>query len=435
MSTWRLFGLAPLVLVLSGCPLLTDGHDGFPVVSVNPSDDLQALFDTLRGPATVELATGDYHLNAVAYTDPACGNCQDPTEQVPATRGLRIQGTGIHLRGASARETVIHTHAGYGILFEGCEGCSLSGITVTDGVRDPDGRATDAGIVVRGSDVTLSDCIIRDNLGDSATVHSVVVGIAGVAVREDADVTVERCRIERNSWDGIAAYRGARLKALDNLVDGVDKASGASMGGGRGVGIGLTWDAEGFIEGNHVTRYWKGIGVFVDAQAEITLNVVEDVLTWGIAYWGPDEGHPVAWIHENVVFETGACGVIIDRTAPYDSEVPPSGDGGSLMGLDRGGPGALRGNIFVRTGQNERYDSGEPYCFQRPIARHNVPEGFSIEGNIVHDVRQPGDLAREPTVGAAELGDLAPDLFMVISLRPGLAATRFWGAYGRERSP
>lgn len=105
------------------------------------------------------------------------------------------------------------------------------------------------------------------------------------------------------------------------------------------------------------------------------------------------------------------------------------------MGLDRGGPGALRGNIFVRTGQNERYDSGEPYCFQRPIARHNVPEGFSIEGNIVHDVRQPGDLAREPTVGAAELGDLAPDLFMVISLRPGLAATRFWGAYGRERSP
>jgi len=430
MSIWRFVGLAPLVLVLSGCPLLSGGHDGPPVVSVSPSDDLQALLDTLRGPATVELSPGDYHLEAVDYTDPACGNCQDPTEQVPATRGLRIQGAEIHLRGSAARETVIHTHAGYGVLFEGCENCSLRGITVTDGVRDPDGRATDAGVVVRDSGVTLADCIIRDNLGDSAVVHSVVVGIAGVAVREGADVTVEGCRIERNSWDGIAAYRGANLKALSNVVDGVDKASGAAMGGGRGVGIGLTWDARGFIEGNHVTRYWKGIGVFVDARAEITLNVVEDVLTWGIAYGGADEGHPIAWIHENVVFLTGACGVIVDRTAPYEADVPASGQDRSTIGLDRGGPGEVRGNILVRTGQNERYDSGEPYCFQRPIARHNVPEDFRIVGNIVHDVRQPGDVPQEPTIGEAEMSALGRELLRVIAVRPMLAATRFHGAYG-----
>lgn len=217
------------------------GEDQYPTVSVGPTDDLQAIMDTLRGPVIVQLEPGDYHLEAVDFTDPSCGNCEDASEQVPATRGLRIQGVEVWVRGASAQETVIHTHAGYGILFDGCEFCSLTDVTVTDGLRDPDGRATDAGVVVRDSEVTLADCTIRDNLGDSAVVHSVVVGVAGVAVRENADVTVERCRIERNSWDGIAAYRGARLNALDNVVDGVDKASGASMGGGRGVGIGLTW--------------------------------------------------------------------------------------------------------------------------------------------------------------------------------------------------
>ena len=449
MSNWRRVGFAPLLLLLAGCGLSGGGHDRYPTVSVDPTDDLQALLDTLTGPVVVELEAGDYHLEAVDFTDPSCGNCEDASEQVPATRGLRIRGADVHLRGASARETVIHTHAGYGILFDGCRSCSLVGVTVTDGVRDPDGRATDAGIVVRDSDVTVADCTIRDNLGDSAVVHSVVVGVAGVAVREDGDVTVERCRIERNSWDGIAAYRGARLKAMDNVVDGVDKASGASMGGGRGVGIGLTWDARGFIEGNLVTRYWKGIGVFVDAQAEITGNVVEDVLTWGIAYWGPDGGAPIAWIHDNVVFETGACGVSVDRTTPYDR---PSGprqagprqagpeqaaprqagdppDSGGLDGLDRGGPGAIRDNVFVRTGQDERYDSGEPYCFQRPIARHNVPDGFIIEGNLVHDVRQPGELPFEPEVGAEDLRTQGRALLRFVSARPVLAASRFAGAY------
>jgi len=420
----------PVLLLLAGCGFVGFGDDGPPVLIVEPGDDLQAILDTIRGPLDIELSPGDYHLEPIDFTDPDCGNCQDGTEDVPATRGLRVQGTEIRLRGPSAAETVIHTHAGYGILFDGCENCSLSDITVTDGIRDPDGRATDAAVVVRGGTVTLSDCIIRDNLGDSAVVHSVVVGVAGVAVREDAMVTVERCRIERNSWDGIAAYRGARLLAWDNVVDGVDKASGASMGGGRGVGIGLTWDAKALIEGNLVTRYWKGIGVFVDAQAEVTGNVVEDILTWGIAYWGPDEGSPVAWIHDNVVFETGACGASVDRSVPYQSPEGRPPGAHALDMLEVRGPGELSHNIFVRTGQNERYDSGEPYCFQRPIARHAVPEGFLIADNIVHDVRQPGDLARDSVVDADALRAAGQDLLDLIAQRPHLAASRFYGAFG-----
>jgi hypothetical protein len=402
-------------------------------VAVAPGDDLQALLDTLRGPATVQLAPGDYHLEPVAFTDSTCGNCQDADDDVPATRGLLVRGDSITLAGETAGHVVLHTHAGYGVLFDGCDGCALERVTVTDGVRDPDGRATDAGVVIRAGRVTLSDCVVRDNLGDSATVHSVVVGIMGVAVREGGDATVRGCRIERNSWDGITGYRDARILAEDNVVDGVDAARGAQMGGGRGVGIGLTWNAQGVVRGNLVTRYWKGIGVFVDARAKITGNVVEDVLTWGLAYWGPDGGRPVAWIARNAVFETGACGVIVDRVAPWVPAAEPRADAPRMDGLRGDGPGELVGNAFARTGQDERYDSGEPYCMQRPIARHAVPEGFTIADNLVWDVRQPGDAPRVDTLDAAAFRSRVAPLVEQLAAWPAVAGSRFVGAFGSVR--
>lgn len=402
-------------------------------VTLGPRDDLQAVLDTLRGPATVALESGDYRLEPVAYTDPSCGNCQDPDETVPATRGLRLQGRGIHLRGGGAGTVVLHTAAGYGVLFDGCDGCSLSGLTVTGGIRDPDGRATDAGVVVRGGRVTLEDCVIRDNLGDSAVVHTVVVGVAGVALREGSDAHIRNCRIERNSWDGIAMYRGARARITDNVVDGVDRAAGAEMGGGRGVGIGLTWDARARITGNLVTRYWKGIGVFVNARALIRENVVENVLTWGMAYWGPDGGRPVAVMENNAVFETGACGISVDRTVPFE----PSAESDEGRGREPGvvlaapdGPGRVRGNLLVRTGLDERYDSGEPYCHQRPIARHNVPEDFRIAGNLLLDVRQPGDgLPRAPTLTARAFRLEAAEILTRLAAHEPTRRSRFLGAY------
>lgn len=407
-----------------------------PVVELSPGDDVQRVLDTLRGPAEVRLAPGDYHLRSVAFTDSTCGNCEDPTEDVPATRGLLVRGDSIAILGTSATRVVLHTNAGYGILFDGCEGCSLERVTVTDGIRDEDGRATDAGVVIRDGRVTLSECVVRDNLGDSAVVHSVVVGIAGVAVRERGRAIVHDCRIERNSWDGIAAYREARILALDNVIDGVDKARGGALGGGRGVGIGMTWNAKGIIRNNLVTRYWKGIGVFVDAQASITGNIVEDVLTWGLAFWGPREGHPVAWMAGNAVFETGACGVILDRTTAWGPEIHQGPDLDGMDALADDGPGELVGNVFVHTGTNERYDSGEPYCHQRPIARHAIPEGFPVSDNLVHDVRQPGPLPTEPTLETEAFRNAVQELVGRLSQSPNLAGSKFMGAFADvERSP
>lgn len=351
-----------------------------------PGTERRTLQDAVAGAGAdvqLELAPGHYYLTPEPYADPSCGNCQDPDTPVYATVGLHVSGTAIHLVGASRDEVVVHTNAGYGILFDGCDGCSLREVTVTGGVRDPDGNATDAGIVVRESTVDLRECRVAANLGDSTTVRDLVVGVMGIAGREGSDTRVWDCEILRNSWDGIALYRGARATIRNSLIDGIDKASGQRMGGGRGVGIGLTWDARAVVEGNLVTRYWKGIGVFVDAEAEVRSNVVEDILTWGIAYWDAGQGTPVATIEKNVIYSTGACGAMIARSEPTGP-----GEGEEA-------PGRFVDNFLARTGQNDRYDDGDPYCTQRPVAREAVPPDFEIDGNVFLQNRQPGDAPRE----------------------------------------
>lgn len=376
--------------------------------------NLQAALEGVTGPARLRLAPGHYILHPTAWTDPTCGNCEDPATPVPATLGLRLSGTRLELIGVGADSVFIHTNAGYGLLIEDCAGCVVRGVTITGGVRDPDGQATNAAIVIRRSTARIDECHIRDNLGDSATVAQTIVGIAGVVGREESDFTLIGCRIERNSWDGVALYRGALAQIHDNLIDGVDKASGARMTGGRGVGIGLTWDAQAEVSGNLVTRYWKGIGVFVNAQATVHHNVVEDILTWGIAFWGAGQGQAAARVHDNVIHQTGACGAMISRET--GGEAPP---------------GFFRANVIVESGQNERYDSGEPYCPQRPIARAEVPVGFFITDNLLHNNRQPTDAwpledeLDEPAFRAA----LAP-LVQRLGERPMLRGSGFLRRFG-----
>jgi len=407
-------------LLLAGCarPSEPPPVPSIPVAAgPGAGSRLRALLDTLRGPARVVLDEGRYVLEAVPFTDPSCGNCEDPSETVPATRGLRLSGRGVTLEGAGADVTVVETRAGYGVLFDGCDGCVLRALTVTGGVRDPDGRATDGGVVVRDGRVRVEECAIRDNLGDSAVVHGVIVGVGGVMVRERAEVVLRRCRILRNSWDGVALYRAARATVEENTIDGVDAASGARHGGGRGVGIGLTWDATATVVGNRVARYWKGIGVFVNASAEVRENVVEDVLTWGVAYWAAGEGSPRAWIERNAVYRTGACGASIERTTPA-----PAGED----------PGHLVDNAFVETGRDARYDTGEPYCFQRPVARHAVPAGFEVERNLVHGARQPGDAWPHESVvrDRGRFEEALRPLVDALRRHPPLLESRFLSDFG-----
>jgi parallel beta-helix repeat protein len=378
-------GVAPVVLLpalilsfllLSACGDRTASGDDLPEIAV-PAEQgkLQEALAGTRGPARLVLAPGEHVLVPSDFTDVSCGNCQDPWETVPGTLGTIIGGRDLHILGDrdDPGRVVIRTGAGYGLFFEGCDGCSLEGVTVTGGVRDPDGRATNGAVVVRDATVRIADCRIRDNVGDSATVASVVVGIAGIVGREGSELTIEGCRIEGNSWDGIALYRGADAVIRNNVVDGIESARGAHMGGGRGVGIGLTWNARAVVEGNLVRNYWKGIGAFVDADAVIRRNVVEDILTWGIAYWAAGEGGVRADIRENAVFRTGACGAMLSGPEEAPDE-----------------PGSFAENLLVRTAQDPQWDSGEVYCSQEPIAAHRIPEGFLVRENLLLENRHPG---------------------------------------------
>lgn len=333
-------------------------------VTVGDAESLRRVFSIPVDSIEVRLLPGTYHLVPVPFTDSSCGNCEDALTPVPATLGLHVRGSSIQLVGPPDTSAIIVTHAGYGIFFENCTDCSIQNITITGGERDTSGNATDAAIVVKNSKIDIRGNAIVNNIGDSATVNRVVVGIAGIALREGTIATITHNRIIRNSWDGIALYRGVTNALIsNNIIDGVDKARGATIGGGRGVGIGATWNARATILSNLVTRYWKGIGVFVDARATVFGNVVEDILTWGIAFWDAGKGSPVAFIENNVIYKTGACGASITQS------------------LSAPVPSRFTGNILVQTAQNPRYDSPDYYCYQCALAVHAAPKEFVLRDN------------------------------------------------------
>jgi len=399
---------------------------------VKPAGNLADIVARAPDSSTI-VVVGEHWLTPRAYVDSTCGNCEDPKKLVNATVGLVVSGRAKRIVGISPDASVIHTRSGYGVLFDHCTRCVIESLSVTDGARDADGNATDAAIVVKESSVAVYNNRIRDNIGDSTTVRKVTVGIMGVTGREGSNVEIAQNDIVRNSWDGIALYRDARALIHSNLIDGVDLARGEAIGGGRGVGIGLTWNADAEVTGNLVRRYWKGIGVFVDARALILDNVVEDVATWGISLWDADKGHARAEIRHNVVFRSGACGVaIISGRAVSDSSAVVGGaggterpggtwlvpdvveDGGQVQVRVRvapkdewewktqaereaereGAQKALRAsfseNALVMTGQNPKYDSGEPYCFQQALALHKMPPGFGEAGTIFYSNRETG---------------------------------------------
>ncbi|MEJ2722481.1 MAG: right-handed parallel beta-helix repeat-containing protein [bacterium] len=344
-------------------------------IDISTAEQLEETLSRPLSDVVIRLQPGTYHLTPSESVDSTCGNCDDPATAVPITVGVRITGANVTLAGPPSGTAVIVTHSGYGLFFDRCADCRVEGLEITGGERDPDGNATDAAIVAKHSVLEIVNNRIIGNIGDSTVVNNTVVGIMGICGREGAKLTVEGNRIIRNSWDGIALYRGASATIARNVIDGVDKARGNRVGGGRGVGIGVTWDATAEIGGNVVKRYWKGIGVFVDAWAAVRGNVIEDIITWGIALWDADKGTPLGVFEDNVIYKTGACGASITCSTPTEPDL-----GGRFIR-----------NVLVNTAQDPKYDDPEYYCFQTSLALHAVPEGFEISGNMFYDNRRATD--------------------------------------------
>lgn len=363
-------GTVLVLFLLAARTILQAAASEAHVVRVSTAVELQRLFRAPVDTLIVQIAPGEYYVHPTPIIDSTCGNCPDPRTRVMATVGLHLRGKRIHLLGPPDGSAVVHTAAGYGLFFEWCADGLVEHLTITDGMRDPDANATDAAIVVKHSRVVVRNNLITTNIGDTAIVRTTIVGVMGVSGREGAHITITGNRIINNSWDGIALYRDAQALIEGNIIDGVQKARGATIGGGRGVGIGVTWNARATIRSNLVTRYWKGIGLFMDAVGIVEQNIIEDMLTWGIAYWDADKGAPVGAIENNIIYKTGACGASITRTREGDA------------------PGRFVGNVIVETAQNEKYDSPDYYCYQCALALHAVPKGFVIERNLFYHNRR-----------------------------------------------
>lgn len=342
------------------------------VIVVSRAGELDSLLSRPLYDVEIRLLPGEYHLTPKPGFDSTCGNCDNPNTRVPMTYGAEIRGERVSIVGPEDRSAVVFTHAGYGLYFNDCSDCAVERLSITGGVRDTDGRATDAAVVVKDGSVRITGNRIFDNIGDSTLVATNVVGIMGVCGREESQLAIEENEIVRNSWDGIALYRGASAFVERNTIDGVDKARGSQVGGGRGVGIGVTWNATADIRDNLVKRYWKGIGVFVDGWGYVRGNVVEDIVTWGITYWDADKGKPVGIFEDNVIYRTGACGASIacDETVGPELEC------------------RFVGNVLVQCAQDPKYDDPDYYCYQTALAVHAKPDGFTIGDNLFFDNRR-----------------------------------------------
>ena len=353
---------------------------------------LQAALSGKVDSLEIYLQPGDYYLSPTSITDSTCGNCEEPNQFVPATAGLEISGSYVRITGPENRSAVIHTNAGYGIYFNHCKTGIIENLSVTGGIRDPDGNATDAAIVVKNSAVTIRNNYIYGNIGDSAIVVKNIIGVMGICGRENSDLTITDNEIIGNSWDGIALYRDATATIIGNLIDGVDKASSKVAGGGRGVAVGITWNARATIDGNLVKRYWKGIGIFVNANVTARNNIIEDILTWGIAYWDAERGKPVGIIENNIIYSTGACGVSITRSQPGPN------------------PGHLIGNVIVRTAQNPKYDAPDYYCNQCALSISSKPDNFRIDDNLFFNNRRATETLPDYDLSESEFKKYAEDL-------------------------
>ncbi len=269
---------------------LHDGRTGNGT-AYDPYRSLETAIDSASDGSMILLLSGIYEAEPSEYIESECGNCEEHLTQVAATVGFHIVGKTLTVRGVNRDSCILITNAGYGVLFERSYGSKISNVTITGGIRDADGNATDAAVVAKYSRVTVENCIIAGNV-DRDT--SVVVGIGGVFGRESSNLIIHGNRIRNNEWDGIALYRGAAAFITDNTIDS-----------GRGAGIGITWDAQAIVQRNRISNYWKGIGTFGNSRAVVQNNVVFDNLGWGVIL----SASSFMEVRNNTIVRNGNCGL------------------------------------------------------------------------------------------------------------------------------
>ncbi len=168
--------------------LVLSGRAGASTLTVERGSDLQAVINYARDGDTLMLAGKSFKAKPTAFIEPLCGNCQDPQTEVRASYGFIVRGKSLVIIGRNRVTSQLVTNAGYGLYFEDSPNSQVLNVTITGGRRDPDGNATDAGIVVRRSRVRLENVDVRDN---DHRIDTVVVGIGGIFGREGAEIIIK----------------------------------------------------------------------------------------------------------------------------------------------------------------------------------------------------------------------------------------------------
>jgi len=279
----------------------------------NPFRQISDAVESASSGDRIFIKEGLYVFVPTNSIDQTCGNCDDSTfrADIAITVGLSISNKNLHIEGESREDTIIDTGSGYGLYFQQAGQSSLTNLTITGGKRDADGRATDAAVVVKYTELQIENVDIVSNNDLYQGEPDPVVGVMGIAGREGAKLTVVGSRILNSSWDGLTLYRGdpevsnsaPSLVAINNEIGCSENC--IYEANGRGVGIGITWDATAEIINNRVYGYWKGIGSFGDTQVLVANNIVEDMHGWGIIASGSSEMEAV----NNVVARCGNVGM------------------------------------------------------------------------------------------------------------------------------
>jgi hypothetical protein len=146
-------------------------------------------------------------------------------------------------------------------------------------------------------------------------------------------------------------------------------------------------------------------------------NVIENLLTWGIALWDADKGRPYGEIVWNAVYQTGACGISVARGLAGGRQIS-----------------RVAHNALALTGQNERYDDPELYCTQEALALHARGPAIEIGTNRFYANREPGGTpGRQDQSPEAFHRGIAP-LLTRLAQRPVLRRSEFMQVYGQPES-
>jgi hypothetical protein len=301
--------------------------------------NLQIIIQHATNGDTIFLKKGRYIAEAKSYRERICGNCEEPITEVEATVGFHIEDKSLAIIGENKESTLLVTNAGYGILFEESYGSLITNLTVTGGIRDPDGNATDAAIVGKNCRLTIKNVRVINN---THKIDTVVVGIGGIFGREGAELFVLNNEIRNNGWDGVTLYRGGTAVISDNVIEK-----------GRGAGIGITWDATALVYRNRISGHWKGIGSFGQSRVVVRNNAVFDNLGWGIVA----TGNSYMEVLNNVICHNGNCGFAVWRETAK---------------------GILKNNIIVKNGWKEEW-----VCPCVGVWLNTTLENFSIEFNNI----------------------------------------------------